>query len=129
MTFLPPELAAKHDRLLESIRGYGRCAVAFSGGVDRAVVAEAAQLACGTVAVAVTAVSDSLGGQVEEAREVARLIGIRHVELPTRENSTIRVMSKTHGSLLSLQDRTVHAAARTLRAAGRRCDLERGESR
>src|SRR4051812_13579649 len=86
MPLFPPELAAKRDQLLETIRSYGRSAVAFSGGVDSAVVAKAAQVACGDVALAVTAVSDSLAaGELEAARELARLIGIRHVELPTRE--------------------------------------------
>ena len=86
MPFFPSELAEKRDRLLELIRGYGRCAVAFSGGVDSAIVAKAAQVACGDAALAVTAVSNSLAaGELEQARELARLIGIRHVELPTRE--------------------------------------------
>lgn len=86
MSDLPPNLAEMRDRLLQAIRGYGRCAVAFSGGVDSAVVAQAAQLACGESALAVTAVSDSLAaGELENARELAHRIGIRHVELPTRE--------------------------------------------
>ena len=55
-----PELAAIRDRLLESLRGHGRVAVAFSGGVDSTVVAQAAQVAIGDQAIAVTAVSDSL---------------------------------------------------------------------
>ena len=80
------DLATRRDQLLELIQSYGRCAVAFSGGVDSAVVAKAAQLACGETALAVTAVSDSLAaGELETARDLARLIGIRHVELPTRE--------------------------------------------
>ena len=73
------DLATKRDRLLERIAGYGRCAVAFSGGVDSTVVAKAAQLALGDRAVAVTGTSASLAaGELDEARELARLIGIRH---------------------------------------------------
>ena len=41
-------------RLVELIAGFGSCAVAYSGGVDSAVVAKAAQLALGERAVAVT---------------------------------------------------------------------------
>lgn len=81
-----PELLAKRDELLARLAGYGRVAVAFSGGVDSAVVARAAHEACGDKAVAVTAVSLSLAsGELEQAQEVAALIGIRHVVLKTEE--------------------------------------------
>ena len=61
-------------------------AVAWSGGVDSAVVAKAAVLAQGERAVAVTAVSPSLAASEREtARSVARSIGIRHVEIETSE--------------------------------------------
>ena len=53
--------------------------MAYSGGVDSAVVAQAAQLACGVDALAVTAVSASLAsGELENAIAIARQIGIRH---------------------------------------------------
>jgi uncharacterized protein len=79
-------LAAKHDRLLKLLAGWGRVAVAFSGGIDSTVVAQAAQLACGEKAVAVTAVSPSLAsGELEQAEEAARRIGIRHRIIETRE--------------------------------------------
>lgn len=83
---LPPDLAAKRDRLLETLRGYGSCAVAFSGGVDSAVVAQAAQLALGERAVAVTGTSASLAeGELAAAQELARQIGIRHEVISTDE--------------------------------------------
>lgn len=79
-------LIAMRDRLVALIRGYGSCAVAFSGGVDSAVVAKAAQLALGEKAVAVTGTSASLAsGELDEARRVARLIGIRHEVIETDE--------------------------------------------
>jgi uncharacterized protein len=82
------ELLAKQERLVDVIRGYGPCAVAFSGGVDSAVVAKAALLAWPDCAVAVTGVSPSLAaGEREQARRMAALIGIRHVEMPTEEFS------------------------------------------
>jgi len=81
-----PELTAKRDRLLDTLRGYGRVAVAFSGGVDSAVVAQAAQVALGDQAIAVTAVSESLAqGELEEAEALARRIGIRHRVIRTEE--------------------------------------------
>jgi uncharacterized protein len=77
---------SKCDQLLEILRGYGSCAVAFSGGVDSAVVAKAAQLALGDRAVAVTAVSPSLAeGELVDARRLAAFIGIRHEIIQTDE--------------------------------------------
>jgi uncharacterized protein len=74
------------ENLLSIIRGYGSCAVAFSGGIDSTVVAKAAQLALGRRAVAVTGTSASLAeGEIEEARRLAQLIGIRHEVIETDE--------------------------------------------
>lgn len=79
-------LVNKRDRLLALLKSYGRVAVAFSGGVDSAVVAKAAQLACGQNAQAVTAVSASLAsGEREAAEELAAQIGIRHRIIKTAE--------------------------------------------
>lgn len=81
-------LNEKRERLLEALRACGRVAVAFSGGVDSAVVAQAARSACGENAVAVTAVSSSLAsGEREQAESLARRIGIRHVVVETEEFS------------------------------------------
>ena len=66
----------------------GSVAVAFSGGIDSTVVAQAAFEALGDAAVAVTAVSESLAeGELEEAEELARRIGIRHRVIHTEEFS------------------------------------------
>src|SRR5438046_2133223 len=79
-------LDAKREALLDAIRQLQSCAVAFSGGVDSAVVAKAAALALGERAVAVTGTSASLAaGELESATELARLIGIRHVVISTDE--------------------------------------------
>lgn len=80
------DLATKREQLLETIAGFGKCAVAFSAGVDSTVVAKAAQLALGDGAVAVTAVSPSLAsGELEQAESLAAEIGIRHVVISTGE--------------------------------------------
>lgn len=85
-TAIDRRLTLQRERLLAEIRGYESCAVAFSGGVDSAVVAQAAFLALGSRAVAVTAVSDSLAtGELDAAIALARQIGIAHRVLPTRE--------------------------------------------
>jgi uncharacterized protein len=68
------------------LTGYGSCAVAFSGGVDSAVVAQAAQVALDDGAVAVTGTSDALAaGELEAARDLAKRIGIRHIVISTEE--------------------------------------------
>ena len=86
MSELPETVAAKRDQLLRIMAGYGSCAVAYSGGVDSAVVAKAARLALGDAAVVVTGTSASLAeGELEEAQQVAKLVGVRHVVLPTAE--------------------------------------------
>lgn len=88
LTHIPSgsDITATAQRLVDLLASWGRVAVAYSGGVDSAVVAKSAQLGCGDNAVAVTAVSDSLAhGELEAARELAERIGIRHVVLFTRE--------------------------------------------
>ena len=81
-------LSDKRDALFDILRSGGRVAVAFSGGVDSAVVAMAAHLACGVRAVAITAVSPSLAsGELENAVGIAQQIGIRHVVIDTQEFS------------------------------------------
>jgi uncharacterized protein len=79
-------IEARRERLLEMLRGFGSCAVAMSAGVDSSVVAKAAFLALGERAVAVTGVSASLAsGELDEARSIAALIGIRHESIDTEE--------------------------------------------
>jgi pyridinium-3,5-biscarboxylic acid mononucleotide sulfurtransferase len=88
MPDLSPDVAEKRDRLLALLADFGSCAVAFSGGVDSAVVAKAAHAALGDRALAVTGTSASLSaGELDEAVTVARQIGIRHEVLATEEFS------------------------------------------
>jgi pyridinium-3,5-biscarboxylic acid mononucleotide sulfurtransferase len=85
-TLLSPELQAKRDRLLDVLRGLGGVAVAFSGGIDSTVVAQAAFLALGEQAIAVTADSPSVPrAEVDDAKRLARQIGIRHEVIRTEE--------------------------------------------
>jgi pyridinium-3,5-biscarboxylic acid mononucleotide sulfurtransferase len=86
MAELSETLTTKRELLLRLLAGYGRCAVAFSGGVDSTVVAKAARLALGDAAVAVTGTSDALAaGELDAARALATQIGIRHIVVPTEE--------------------------------------------
>ncbi len=96
MTELSAELTARRDRLLEMLRSYGSCAVAFSGGLDSTVLAKAAQLALGPSAVAVTGTSASLAaGELDQCRQLARLIGIRHEVIETGELSSPQYLENT----------------------------------
>ncbi len=75
-----------HEQLVQRIASLPSCAVAFSGGVDSAVVAKAAYLALGERAITVTGVSASLAaGELAIAQRVAQAIGIRHETIATDE--------------------------------------------
>jgi len=76
------------ESVVSFISQFESCFVAMSAGVDSAVVAKAASLALGSNAMAVTAQSPSLAsGELEQAREIAELIGIEHRVLNTSEFS------------------------------------------
>lgn len=78
------------DELLAFVRKLKSCTVAFSGGVDSAVVAAAAAKALGENSVAVTADSPSLPkGELQAARELAARIGIRHNVIETQEMQSV----------------------------------------
>lgn len=70
------------ERLCDEIASYESVAIAFSGGVDSAVVAKAAHHALGDRAVAVTGTGPALAEiERETAVAVAEHIGIRHLEV------------------------------------------------
>jgi uncharacterized protein len=88
------ERSAAQAQLIGILRGYESVAVAFSAGVDSTVVAKAAYLALGDAAVAVTADSPSLAsGELDEARQLAASIGIRHEVLQTSEFENANYLS------------------------------------
>ena len=75
-----------YERLLEVIRGYRSGLVALSGGADSSLLARAASEALGERALAVTGASPSIPArEIEEARAVARRIGIAHRVIDTHE--------------------------------------------
>lgn len=89
----PQQSSAPHDALLEKesdllerLTALRSVVVAFSGGVDSSLLAAAARRALGSCAIAATAVSPSLSErQRATASEIARHIGIEHVEVFTNE--------------------------------------------
>lgn len=79
-------LSDKLARLRVVVRGYGSALVAFSGGVDSALVLRVARDELGARAVALTAVSETMArSEVEAARELARGLGVRHEIVHSRE--------------------------------------------
>lgn len=84
---LRPATAAKADRVVRELSRVGRLGVAFSGGVDSAVLLALAVEALGPDrVVAILGVSPSLASDERgAAKAAAELIGARLVEVATRE--------------------------------------------
>ena len=86
MSEMKPELDIKYQRLLQALAEMGSAVIALSGGVDSALLAQAAHQALGERAVAMTADSPSMPRrELDEARHLARQIGMRHVVFKSHE--------------------------------------------
>ncbi len=116
--FLPAPLEQALGQLRHSVRELGAVLVAYSGGVDSALVAAISAEQLGAGAEAVTGVSPALAPHLlREARSQAAWMGIRHREVATREledpaytsNPTDRCYAckrELHGLLASLSGDT-----------------------
>lgn len=80
------ELANKYDGLKRILAGLEKVIVAFSGGVDSTFLAKVAYDVLGSGALAVTATSETYpSDELEEAKKLAQLIGIRHILIESNE--------------------------------------------
>jgi pyridinium-3,5-biscarboxylic acid mononucleotide sulfurtransferase len=80
------ELSRKREQVIERLRALGSALVAYSGGVDSALLLALAREALGNRAVAFTAVSPAVPpDELEGARALAQQLGAEHVERSSAE--------------------------------------------
>lgn len=114
-----PTIPSLADELVACVAGFESCVVAFSGGVDSAVVAKAAQLALGNRSVAVTGVGVAIpDSELDIARRVATSIGIRHVELATSEIDVAEYVANGHDRCFHCKSELYTVLARYAAAEG-----------
>lgn len=93
---LSAELAEKYQRLRESVRALGSVLVAYSGGVDSALLLKVATDELRERAVGALASSEAYDDEeTRQAVEVARTIGARLVQLETHELEDPRYAANT----------------------------------
>ncbi len=86
-------LTHKEENLRRIVRGLRRLIVAYSGGVDSALLTAVAYQELGDDILAVTASSPSVAqGEFEAARAQASAIGVRHEVIETREFANPRYL-------------------------------------
>src|SRR5512136_1180823 len=86
--------AGKMQRLREIVSACRGAIVAFSAGVDSTFVLAVAREVLGDRAVALTAHSPSVPqAEREEARRLARRLGVQHVEVSSREGEDPRYVA------------------------------------
>jgi uncharacterized protein len=113
------DLAAKEAALRARLAGLGRVAVAYSGGVDSALVLAVAVAELGERATALTAVSPSYAArELAAARDLAARLGARHVEIRTAEVQDPRYAENSAARCYWCKDIVYHALADHASAQG-----------
>jgi uncharacterized protein len=110
-------LNEKYERLSALIRGMGRVAVAYSGGIDSTLVLKVAHDTLGDHAVGLTAVSASMPHYEQDgAAQVAREIGARVIWVNTHEDEDERYLAnpsnRCYFCKTNVYDELLEAAAR-----------------
>jgi pyridinium-3,5-biscarboxylic acid mononucleotide sulfurtransferase len=96
MSPLSTELAEKYQRLRESVRALGSVLVAYSGGVDSALLLKVATDELGERAVGALASSEAYDEEeTRQAVEVARTMGARLIQVETHELEDPRYAANT----------------------------------
>ena len=86
LEFITNDQIKKLYLLREYIKDLKTASIAYSGGVDSALVASIAYEQLGDKALAITGISPALASHLlEESRLQAKWIGIKHIEVSTRE--------------------------------------------
>jgi uncharacterized protein len=81
-------LKRKMEKVISKLKEKGSVLVALSGGVDSSLVAKLAKIALGDKVLAVTADSMTLPpGELEEAKKIAKEIGVKHLIIQVNELS------------------------------------------
>jgi uncharacterized protein len=82
----PAILDRKLQHLRAIVAGYGPSLVAFSGGVDSALVLKVAADVLGPAVVSLTAVSETMAArEIAAAAELAQTLGVRHEQVRSHE--------------------------------------------
>jgi uncharacterized protein len=86
----------KIEALNQIISGYGKVAVAYSGGIDSTLILKVSHDCLGEGAVAITAVSPSLPAyELGQAQAIARQIGAPHILIQSQEVEDPRYLENT----------------------------------